>query len=67
MSKGFYLEAQPNYSTRLTERWLADWNPALHNTWFYGILLEPGAFIMERKIPLGIKERAERAGSLAVS
>jgi hypothetical protein len=31
------------------------------NTLFYGFILEPGSFIMERKMLLGIKERVEGA------
>jgi hypothetical protein len=31
------------------------------NTFFYRVFLEPGAFLMERKMLLGIKERAEGA------
>ena len=58
-SWGFYLEKQPNGSTRLIERWRADWNDAAHNTLFYNVFLEPAGFIMERKMLLGIKERAE--------
>jgi hypothetical protein len=59
VSWGFYLLEQPDGSTRLVERWQAEWNPAFHNNVFYRVFLEPGAFIMERKMLLGIKERAE--------
>ena len=41
------------------ERWRADWNPSFQNTFFYRLFLEPGAFVMERKMLLGIKLRAE--------
>ena len=57
---GFYLFPQPDGGTRLVERWRSDWAPSLFNTIFYRLLLEPGAFLMERKMLLGIKERAER-------
>jgi len=56
---GFYLFETPDGRTRLVERWLADWNPSLLNSIFYRFLLEPVAFLMERKMLLGIKERAE--------
>ena len=59
VSWGFYLLERPDGTTRLVERWQADWNPAFHNNVFYRVFLEPGAFIMERKMLLGIKERAE--------
>ena len=59
VSWGFYLFERPGGTTRLVERWQADWNPAFHNNLFYRVFLEPGAFIMERKMLLGIKERAE--------
>jgi hypothetical protein len=56
---GFYLFEQEDGSTRLVERWRADWNPSFQNTLFYRLFLEPGAFVMERKMLLGIKHRAE--------
>ena len=59
VSWGFYLSEQPHGTSRLVERFLAEWNCALHNTLFYRLFLEPGAFLMERKMLLGIKERAE--------
>ena len=59
VSWGFYLFERSDSTTRFVERWQADWNPAFHNNVFYRVFLEPGAFIMERKMLLGIKERAE--------
>jgi hypothetical protein len=56
---GFYLNENPDGSTRLIERFQADWNPTCYNAVFYRVFLEPGSFIMERKMLLGIKERAE--------
>ena len=44
----------------LTERWKADWSLGLTNTIFYRLFLEPEAFIMERKMLLGIKVRVEQ-------
>ncbi|MGD9093093.1 MAG: hypothetical protein PVF74_09595 [Anaerolineales bacterium] len=61
VSWGFYLFDRQDGSTRLVERWHADWNPAFHNTLFYRIFLEPSAFIMERKMLVGIKGRVEGA------
>ena len=58
---GFYLDEQEDGSTRLIERWKADYAPNAFNTLFYRAFLEPGAFIMERKMLLGIKERVEAA------
>jgi len=59
VSWGFYLFDAPDGATRLVERFRADWNEAPHNTLFYRVFLEPGSFVMERKMLLGIKERAE--------
>lgn len=59
VSWGFYLEPLPEGKTRLIERWKADWTPTLTNNVFYRAFLEPGAFVMEHKMLLGIKERAE--------
>lgn len=58
-SWGFYIFETESGSTRLVERWKADWNGSLSNTLFYRAFLEPGAFIMQRGMLLGIKERAE--------
>lgn len=59
VSWGFYLFDAPDGATRLVERFRADWNEAPHNSLFYRVFLEPGSFVMERKMLLGIKERAE--------
>lgn len=60
VSWGFYLKPLPDAKTRLIERWKADWTPTLPNNVFYRAFLEPGAFVMEHKMLLGIKARAER-------
>jgi hypothetical protein len=59
VSWGFYLSALSDGSTRLIERWKTDWSPSPQNNLFYRLFLEPGAFVMERKMLLGIKQRAE--------
>jgi hypothetical protein len=56
---GFYLEPLPENKTRLVERWKADWSPTLKNAFFMRLFMEPGAFLMERRMLLGIKQRAE--------
>jgi hypothetical protein len=64
---GWHLDSIDAETTRLVERWRADWNPSL-GTWIYmHLFLEPGAFIMERRMLLGIQRRAEsnRGGGLA--
>lgn len=60
VSWAWYLEPINEKITRLIERWRADWNPTAQNQVFMRAFLEPGAFVMERKMLLGIKERAER-------
>ncbi len=57
---GFFLIAQEDGSTRLVERFRADWNDTSANKFAYRAFIEPGAFVMERKMLLGIKDRAER-------
>ncbi len=57
----FHLEPIDAENTRLIERWRADWEPTPMNTLVIRALLEPGAFIMERRMLLGIKARAEHA------
>ncbi len=54
-----------NQVTRLIERWKADWSLGLTNTIFYRLFLEPEAFIMERKMLLGIKHRVETSVSVS--
>jgi hypothetical protein len=56
---GFYLIGQADGVTRLVERWRADYTPTVMNAVFYRAFLEPGAFLMQRKMLLGIKARAE--------
>lgn len=56
---GFYLLENSDGTTRLIERWQSDWNPTFYNNAFYRVFLEPAAFIMERKMLLSIKDRAE--------
>jgi hypothetical protein len=58
-SWGFYLFPRPDGSTRLVERWRADYPATIQNQAAYKAFMEPGAFIMERKMLLGIKQRAE--------
>jgi hypothetical protein len=57
---GFYLFERVDGATRLVERFRADWAPSVQNAIFYRAFVEPGSFLMERKMLLGIKERAER-------
>jgi hypothetical protein len=54
-----------NHVTRLTERWKADWSPGLTNSIFYHLFLERGAFIVERKMLLGIKHKVETSVSVS--
>lgn len=55
----FVLNETAQGSTRLVERLRLDWNRSLRNTFFNRVLLEPASFVMERKMLLGIKRRAE--------
>ncbi|MFZ6027695.1 MAG: SRPBCC family protein [Chloroflexota bacterium] len=57
----WYLTPAGEGATRLVERWRCDWNASPQNWLFMRVFLEPGAFIMERKMLLGIKARAEGA------
>jgi hypothetical protein len=56
---GFYLFPQEDGTTRLVERWRTDWTPSTVNNVLYAGFLEPGAFIMQRKMLLTLKQRAE--------
>ncbi len=55
----FLLEPINAQTTRLLERFRLDYTPSAPNTALYRALVEPGSFLMERKMLLGIKERAE--------
>lgn len=61
VSWGFYLAEQTGGATRLVERFRLDYTPTLANELIYKLFLELGAFVMERKMLLGIKQRAERS------
>ncbi len=57
---GFYLDPIDARTTRLIERFQIDWNPpSFLNTLGNRVILEPASFVMERKMLLGIKQRAE--------
>jgi hypothetical protein len=55
----FYVEPIADQASRLIERFKLDYNRSTQNTLYFGVFLEPGAFVMERKMLLGIKARAE--------
>jgi hypothetical protein len=59
---GFYLKEIDENTTRLIVRGRGSWRePSLLNWLSHYAVFEPAHFIMERKMLLGIKERAERA------
>ncbi|MFN3706132.1 MAG: SRPBCC family protein [Thermoflexales bacterium] len=60
---GFHLRPIDAQTTRLIERFHADWPPSLWRTVLIRLLFEPGAFLMQRRMLLGIRDRAERAWS----
>jgi hypothetical protein len=60
VSWGFFLAGQAGGATRLVERFRLDYSPTAANALIYKLFLEPGAFVMERKMLLGIQQRAER-------
>lgn len=45
--------------SRLVSRWRADWRPGLFPDFAWGIMTEAIGFVMDRKMLLGIKRRAE--------
>ncbi len=56
---GFYLKVVDEGTTRLVIRGRGDWKPGLMSRLGGYVLFEPAHFIMERKMLLGIKSRAE--------
>ncbi len=57
---GWHLYWVDERTTRLVERFSADYNPTFANQVYFRAFIEPGAFVMQRKMLLGIKARAER-------
>jgi hypothetical protein len=65
ISWAFFLQPIDAHTTRLIERFRMDWSPeTFGNTLYYRAILEPGSFIMERRMLLGIQERVEAASGL---
>ncbi|MGL4647793.1 MAG: hypothetical protein ACRC1H_00185 [Caldilineaceae bacterium] len=59
-SWGFYLfPAEDGHRTRLVERWRVDYTPSDENKVVWSVGMEAGAFIMQRRMLLGVRERAE--------
>jgi hypothetical protein len=65
-SWAFVLEPHGPDGTRLLVRWRSDFNPTPLGLLANKYALEPVHFIMERRMLLGIKERAERAWAAGV-
>jgi hypothetical protein len=55
----FHLEKEGD-ATRLISRWSFDYKPGLFNRIIYNCLIEPIAAVMQRKMLLEIKKRAEK-------
>lgn len=64
-SWAFVLREQGAHQTRLIVRSRSDWAPGLGSALFNRGVGEPAHFVMERKMMLGIKERAEARGASA--
>ncbi|HEX6625379.1 MAG TPA: hypothetical protein VF064_16820 [Pyrinomonadaceae bacterium] len=56
---GFYLKEVDEDTTRLVVRGRGEWKPGLLSWLGAYVVFEPAHFIMERKMLLGIKQRAE--------
>lgn len=54
-----FLLHEEDSNTRLVTRWMFDYQPKLANRIGFNWLLEPIAAVMQRKMLLGIKKRAE--------
>ena len=59
----FYLDEIDENTTRLISRWSFDYEPGLLRTVAYRYILVPIACIMQRKMLLGIRKRAENMKS----
>ena len=56
---GFYLEKVDENTARLIARWHFDYKPKLVNRILYNGIVEPISGVMQRKMLLGIRRRAE--------
>ena len=61
---GFILAPVDEYSTRLIARFRQDYEPTFGNRLMWRGLTDPLTFVMERKMLLGIKTRAEANGTI---
>jgi hypothetical protein len=61
----FHLKKLDETTTRLVVRGRGDWEPGLLHSLYHNGLFEPAHLIMERKMLLGIKERAENKRMMA--
>jgi hypothetical protein len=64
-SWAFVLDPQADATTRLITRWRSDYAAGVVSRLMNGFGLEPVQFAMQRKMLLGIKERAESLASIA--
>jgi hypothetical protein len=60
------VEPTADGGTRLISRWKQDW-PRTFASSIWVAVVDPGAFIMERKMLLRIRELAERAPTASVA
>lgn len=56
----FMLEPVDAKTTRLIVRWRSDYTPSLGTFIGFGVFVEGGSFLMQPKMLLGLKERAEK-------
>lgn len=63
----FYLDLAEENITRLNVRFRMTWKPSFLVWMAYRLILEPSHFIMERKMLLGLKKRAESTKDVYVS
>ena len=58
----FYVEALGESNSKFISHWQVEYSPSLKNYLMYGpLIVEPIAFTMDRKMLLGVKQRAETA------
>ncbi|HWQ84295.1 MAG TPA: hypothetical protein VN363_07000 [Anaerolineales bacterium] len=62
----FVIQPHGENASRLISRWRASWRPGLFADLAWGVLIEAIGFVMDRKMLLGIKRRAE-SGNGAVA
>ncbi len=63
----FHLEPIDDDATRLIARYRSSYEPGMGNTLIWRVLTDPIFFVMERRMLIGVRDRAEAMGESAAA